>query len=317
MRASPNSTCLGSDCGGRNLLNRPEGADIRRLTTLVGRIFGVPVAYAAMLGHRDEVMSRIGTGPEYGQYLRTFPLTRLLEAPVVIRDAREGLPLGSDFGDIRFFASAPIGTLCGQDLGVLVIADLIPRPAFSRSDLDTLADLASVLAGQLEMRMIASQCVDSRMRNEEAEDRFHWAATLSSTLMACSEDDGACSFVNQTWLAFSGRTLPQELRDGWQSLLHPDHAEAFLTHYWDAFHARQPFALTVPLRRYDGDFRWMRAAATPRLLKDGTFTGFALSFTDLSSHSDAPAQSCPEALHSEAPHSEAHAPQPTEVSGRK
>ena len=34
--------------------------------------------------------------------------------------------------------------------------------------------------------------------------------------------DGACAFFNRTWLDFTGRSLPQELGNGWTESLHPD-----------------------------------------------------------------------------------------------
>ena len=280
MKGSPNLTCLGNECAGRNVLIRPEGAEVRRLTALVGSVFKVPVAYAAMLGHRDQVMSRIGTGQEYWPFLKTFPLDQVLESPRLVRDAREGLPEGVVSGGLNFFASAPIGTLCGQDLGVLVIADHAPRPEFSEADLQTLAELAAILAGKLELRMIASQSVESKLLRREAETRFRWAADCVPTLIACTEPDGSCSFINQSWLDFTGRSREEELQDGWQSALHPDHRDAFLDFYWESIQARAPFALTIPLLCHDGSYHSLRATATPRLLEDATFLGFTLCLSD-------------------------------------
>jgi PAS domain S-box-containing protein len=265
------------------VLVRPESADLRHLIGLVGKLFQVPVAYAAMLGHHARVMSRIGSGEAYWNHLRTFPLARVLGAPVLVRDVRDGLPEGTDLGELRFAASAPIDTLCGQKIGMLVIADLVPRPAFSEDDLETLVDLASIVAVRIELRMLASQLMESQSRHAEAEDRFRRMANSAPSLIACNAADGSCEFVNQSWLAFTGRPLQCELGDGWQQAMHPQYRDRILNVYWQALQTHEPFTVELPLRRDDGVFRWIRGSGTPRLLKN-SFAGFVLCLRDMADY---------------------------------
>jgi len=252
---------------------------------MVGRLFHVPVAYAAMLGHRDRVMNRFGSGEEYWRNLKTLPIDHLLMSRIVIRDAADGVPERSDLGDLRFVACAPIKTICGQKLGVLVIADKIPRPQFSRQELEMLEDLADVIAGKFELRIVASQSVDSRMRRDEAERRFQSVANAGANLIACYQDDGCCEYVNDPWLAYTGRSLQDELDDGWQQALHHGHRERFLVEYWQALQVRQPFEVKVPLLRHDGVFRWMRGSGTPRFLSDDSFAGFLMCLKEGTAYS--------------------------------
>ena len=65
--------------------------------------------------------------------------------------------------------------------------------------------------------------------------------------------DKRCDFFNPWWLAFTGRTLAQELGDGWAEGLHPDDLDACLASYVAAFDARVPFRLEYRLRRFDGE----------------------------------------------------------------
>jgi PAS domain S-box-containing protein len=247
-------------------------------------VFRVPVAYAAMLGHRDQVMSRIGSGEEYWKYLKTYPLGLYLTAPVVVRDVREGLPEGTDLGDVCFLSAAPIRTLCGESVGVLVIADTVPRPEFSTADLETLTELASVLADKIELGMIAAQSVESELQRGEAEDRFRCVANCVPELVACNRSDGSCEFVNAAWLEFTGRHQQDELGDGWQAAIHPRYREQVLNLYWQALQAHRPFIIEAPLCRRDGGFRWASGSGVPRFRKDGSFAGFLVSLTDVSDY---------------------------------
>ncbi len=284
MTASPAATCLGRGCDGESVLIRPESADIRRLIDLVGKVFRVPVAYAAMLGHRDRVMSRIGSGEEHWKYLRTFPLGQGLTAPVVVRDALEGLPAGTNLGELRFAATVPMVTPCGQRLGVLVIADQTARPLFSEHDLETLAELANAVAGRIELSVLASQLMEAQLWRSEAEDRFRSVSNSATALIACVEADGSCEFVNDTWLKFTGRHIENELGDGWQQVLHHQYREPVLKIYWQALQAPEPFELEVPMRRNDGTFRWMQGGGTPRFRKDGSFAGLMVRLTNVSDY---------------------------------
>ena len=191
MQRSADSTCLGNGCDGRRILNRSESADLNNLVGLVGRIFHVPVSYVAMLGHPDRVMCRIGSGSADWPNLKTLPLTPYLASPMVIKDVPAGVPEGAHLGDLQFAATAPIDTFCGQHLGLLVIADRVARPDFCAQDLENLVEMADVVAARIEMRMIASQALQSKLRCGDAEQRFRTLANGEPGLIACNEPDGS------------------------------------------------------------------------------------------------------------------------------
>ncbi|WP_169747369.1 sensor histidine kinase [Belnapia moabensis] len=88
------------------------------------------------------------------------------------------------------------------------------------------------------------------------------------------------TFVNQSWLDFTGRTLEEELGAGWLEDVHPEdrarREQAFLRGFAD----RVPFTLDFRLRRHDGEWRWLLETARP-LCQDGQFTGFVGSCVDI------------------------------------
>jgi len=267
-----------------DILSTPEQPALLRLTSLVAHLFKVSVSYMGLLGNGNRVVARIGSGTEYSQYLKTYPLDRVLVAPVVIQDAANGLPPGAEFGDLRFVASAPLRASSGTCLGALVIADTEPKADFSDRDTQNLAELAGVLAGKMELRMIASQALESELSLRETERQFRAIANCAPALIYYCDVDGAFSFVNTTWLEFTGRKLEEELGDGWADSVHPDYRQQVVEGFWQALTARQPFVAEAPMRRHDGQYRWMLGRGAPRLGEDGGFAGYVGTITDVTEH---------------------------------
>ena len=92
-----------------------------------------------------------------------------------------------------------------------------------------------------------------------------------------------CNFFNKAWLEFRGRTIEQELGNGWAEGLHPDDRDLCFETYLKSFSARQPFRMEYRLQRHDGEYRWVEDTGVPRYEEDGNFAGFMGSALDVSS----------------------------------
>jgi PAS domain S-box-containing protein len=93
--------------------------------------------------------------------------------------------------------------------------------------------------------------------------------------------DANCDYFNETWLAFTGRTLEQEIGSGWAEGVHPDDLEQCVSYYLDHFNRRAPFEMEYRLRRYDGVYRWIFDRGGPFTDDAGEFAGFIGSCVDV------------------------------------
>ncbi|QSJ18382.1 PAS domain S-box protein [Nostoc sp. UHCC 0702] len=117
---------------------------------------------------------------------------------------------------------------------------------------------------------------------QESEERFHTMADTAPMMIWMSGVDKLCNFFNLGWLEFTGRTIEQELGNGWAEGVYPEDLERCLNTYCTAFDARQPFTMEYRLRRYDGEYRWIWDIGTPRFTTNGSFAGYIGSCIDIS-----------------------------------
>jgi two-component system, sensor histidine kinase PdtaS len=123
---------------------------------------------------------------------------------------------------------------------------------------------------------------DLQRRVQETEKRFRTMADHAPVLLWMAGTNAECEFFNQRWLAFTGRSLQEEVGNGWAEGIHPEDFQSCMHTFLDAFVSRHDFAMEYRLRRFDGEYRWIYDQGTPRYEPDGTFAGFIGSCVDIS-----------------------------------
>lgn len=116
---------------------------------------------------------------------------------------------------------------------------------------------------------------------QESELRFRTMANHAPMMLGVTDTMGRCTFVNQSWLDFTGSTLEKELDNGWVNHVHPDDKQHCWETYQTAFNARDSFEMKYRLKSYSGEYRWILNKGAPRWLPDGSFAGYIGSSVDI------------------------------------
>ncbi len=115
----------------------------------------------------------------------------------------------------------------------------------------------------------------------ESEGRFRAMSDSAPVLIWMSDAAARRTYVNREWLRFTGRTLDEELGDGWAEGVHPDDARRCAEVYTSSFERREPFETEYRLCYTDNQYRWVVDRGTPRFDPEGAFLGYIGSCFDV------------------------------------
>jgi PAS domain S-box-containing protein len=128
---------------------------------------------------------------------------------------------------------------------------------------------------------LEARVVERTAQLRESEERFRVIADAAPVMIWVSGVDKLCTFVNQRWLEFTGRSMDEELGNGWADDIHPEDVERCYATYTSSFDDRRSFEMEYRLRGPDGEYRWVLDRGTPRFSPDGGFAGYIGSCIDI------------------------------------
>jgi PAS domain S-box-containing protein len=96
-----------------------------------------------------------------------------------------------------------------------------------------------------------------------------------------------CDYFNQKWLEFTGRTMEQELGNGWAEGVFSEDLDRCMEIYVSSFKNRRTFEMEYRLRRHDGAYRWIFDRGVPFHNEQGDFAGYIGSCTDVTEQIEA------------------------------
>jgi PAS domain S-box-containing protein len=109
---------------------------------------------------------------------------------------------------------------------------------------------------------------------KESEIQYRNLANAGSALIWTSGTDKLCNYFNDPWLKFTGRTLEQEMGNGWTEGVHSDDFDRCVQTYVTAFEKREPFEMEYRLRHNSGEYRIILDKGTPNFDSKGKFLGY-------------------------------------------
>ncbi len=174
-------------------------------------------------------------------------------------------------------------TVAGTVQGITITWGIISMPLTASLFFQ---GLVAAMAWELSYDVLHAATLARRLEISEAglresEERFRIVADAAPVLIWMSGVDKLCTFFNKPWLEFTGRSLEQEIGNGWAEGVHPDDLQKCLEVYTESFDARKPFVMQYRLRRYDGEYRWVSDQGVARYDSNGKFAGYIGSCVDV------------------------------------
>src|SRR5690349_3173259 len=101
------------------------------------------------------------------------------------------------------------------------------------------------------------------------------------TLVWCADRRGECSFVNQAWEDYTGRSAEHERGTRWLESVHPDDRHRLVREWDEALGLRRPLETQYRLLRGDGSYGWVQHSAVPINDELGKLTGYLGTCDDI------------------------------------
>jgi PAS domain S-box-containing protein len=148
-------------------------------------------------------------------------------------------------------------------------------------------ELAATLHMALNRHRLDRQIQENMENIRGSEQIFKGLANSGQVLIWTSTTDKRFDYFNGIRLDFTGRTVEQEVGDGWLEGVHPEDRQRFWESYNEAFDRRDKFSLEYRLRRHDGVYRWILDEGCPRYNSKGAFIGYISHGLDITERKQA------------------------------
>ena len=245
------------------ILDTPPEERFDRITRLVGRLFGTPMAFISLVdADRQWFKSRVGledtqTDRESSLCAYAVAADETLVIPDTMQDPRfQDNPAVAKPNGIRFYAGELLRSKEGLPLGTLCIADTVPR-SFGADDAAMLRELAAI--AQDEINALSEIRLAELLK--QSEERFRLLVGASDAGFFDNNIARSDAYISPQWKRILGYS-DDELRSGefhWLDLLHPDDARFFREEIEEPGPAVRPYTHEFRMRHKDGGWRWIQS----------------------------------------------------------
>jgi PAS domain S-box-containing protein len=117
---------------------------------------------------------------------------------------------------------------------------------------------------------------------KESELRFRSMANSSPFMIIISDNSTGCFHFNQAWRDFTGLDYQSFCGRNWfNQVVHREDRASLISKYLKALRKGQVIEAEFRVRRYDGQYRWVYGAASPRVNDKENLFGFVGSWMDI------------------------------------
>lgn len=200
-------------------------------------------------GERIVLFAHWGTW--YVQPFINQPFTAIQQDSTWRNSTHFGTQYAALLVDAKYQPSATVDSLPYGKEGVVAVAMVKGRPEFWQTWWFLLtATLAS--AG-----IVAAYFLQRTLLLSDEERRFRQAIESMPTLAFIARSDGHWTFVNRSWIEFTGLTVAQMAGSGWQTAVHPDDLSRVTEKWFGSLASGEPFEHEIRIRPAgEATYRW-------------------------------------------------------------
>ncbi|OFX83808.1 MAG: hypothetical protein A2W99_03030 [Bacteroidetes bacterium GWF2_33_16] len=222
-----------------------------------------------------ELANKMANGEKYHFYKCLNGLVDVA-LPIVIK----GEHIGNLFSGQFFFEEPDISffKMQAKEFGFNekeYLEALKKAPVFSKEEVKTTMDFLLNMT-QLIVELAYKRLEQAELNKtiKESEFQYRNLANAGLALIWTSGTDKLCNYFNEPWLKFTGRTLEQEIGNGWTEGIHPDDFDRCLEIYVKAFDKHEPFEMEYRIKHVSGQYRMILDMGTPNFNSNGEFIGY-------------------------------------------
>jgi PAS domain S-box-containing protein len=115
----------------------------------------------------------------------------------------------------------------------------------------------------------------------ENEELLRNITTAAPTGLWMSNEQGAITYVNQTWVDWTGRAYAEHLGEGWLNSIVPEDQEKASNAFINDLTNRDLYEVEFRIKYSDGTTHWCVANGSPQYNADGIFTGYIGACVDI------------------------------------
>ncbi len=126
-----------------------------------------------------------------------------------------------------------------------------------------------------------TQQVTERQKGDQNEVLLQGLAHTSPVALWMTSTVGAVTYVNQTWIDWTGRKFEDHLGQGWALFVLEEDRERVLSELHQSARNRANYQADFRILHADGTVHWCSAEGVPRYSGNGTFVGYVGSCSDI------------------------------------